>query len=156
MVFTFTLLTDHNPLTSLKGIKGVGGRLILFSQQFNFEFKYKPGNMLQNVYMISQIAFVISDCSSSLGLFSEAQLKDDQLTQAITALQNDGESLPHKTALGLRRMFLHDGVHYRQFQKTSLSPCAAQLVNPTSMRDKVLTQPHNQAGYLGIHKLLKR
>jgi len=47
--FHFTLLTDHNPLTSLKGMKEVEGRLmrwIFLLQQFNFEFKYRSGNML--------------------------------------------------------------------------------------------------------------
>ena len=74
---------------------------MLFLQQFNFEFKYTPGNMLQNADTMSRIASVISDCSSSLGSISEAQLKDDQLSQAIKALQK-GESLPHEIAPGLR------------------------------------------------------
>ena len=154
--FHFTLLTDHNPLTSLKGIKDGGlMRWILFLQQFNFEFKYTPGNMLQNADTMSRIASVISDCSCSLGSISEAQLKDDQLSQAIKALQK-GESLPHKIAPGLHRAFLQDGVLYHQFWQSSVSPCAAQLVVPTSMRDKVLTQPHNQVDHLGIHKTLEK
>jgi len=156
--FHFTLLTDHNLLTSLKGMKEVGGRLIrwiLFLQQFNFEFKYRPGKMLQNADTMSRIASVISNCSSSLGSISEAQLKDDQLSQAIKALQK-GESLPQKMAPGLRRTFLHDGVLYCHFRQSSMSPCAAQLVVPTSMRDTVLTQLHNQAGHLGIHKTLEK
>lgn len=56
--FSFMLLTDHNPLTSLKGIKDIGGRLmrwILFLQQFNFEFKYIPGSLLQNADTMSRI-----------------------------------------------------------------------------------------------------
>ena len=42
----FTLFTDHNPLTALKGLKDVSrriGRWMLFPQQFDFEIKYKPG-----------------------------------------------------------------------------------------------------------------
>lgn len=37
--FQFTLITDHNPLTSLKDLKDTGGRLarwILYLQQFDF------------------------------------------------------------------------------------------------------------------------
>ena len=46
--FPFTLITDHNPLTALKGVKDVGGRLarwMLFLQQFDFKMEYKPGRM---------------------------------------------------------------------------------------------------------------
>ena len=42
--FPFKLITDHNPLTSLKGIKDTGGRLthwLLFLQQFTFTVEYK-------------------------------------------------------------------------------------------------------------------
>ena len=46
--FSFTLVTDHNPLTSLKSIKDTGGRLarwLLFLQQFNFTVEYKQGTL---------------------------------------------------------------------------------------------------------------
>ena len=42
--FSFTLVTDHNPLTALKSLKDVGGRLarwMMFLQQLKIE--YKPG-----------------------------------------------------------------------------------------------------------------
>ena len=50
--FHFKLVTDHNPLTSLRGLKDIGGRLsrwTIFLQQFHFEFVYKPGTQTQNV-----------------------------------------------------------------------------------------------------------
>ena len=45
--FPFTVITDHKPLTSIKGIKDTVGRLtrwLMFLQQFNFEIKYKKGH----------------------------------------------------------------------------------------------------------------
>ena len=42
--FSFKLVTDHNPLTSLKIIKDTAGRLthwLLFLQQFIFTVEYK-------------------------------------------------------------------------------------------------------------------
>ena len=42
--FSFKFITDHNPLTSLKGLKDTGGWLAcwsLFLQQFNFTVEYK-------------------------------------------------------------------------------------------------------------------
>ena len=43
---TFTLVTDHNPLTTLMKLKDVGGRLsrwIMYLQQFDYKFIYKAG-----------------------------------------------------------------------------------------------------------------
>jgi len=68
-------------------------RWILFLQLFNFEFKYRPSNVLQNADMMSQLVSVISNCSSSLGSISETQLKDDQLSKVNKDMQNE-ESLP--------------------------------------------------------------
>ena len=44
--FSFKLITDHNPLTSLRDLKDTGGHLarwMIFLQQFHFKFEYKPG-----------------------------------------------------------------------------------------------------------------
>eukprot|EP00731_Ephydatia_muelleri_P009263 Em0004g1601a len=43
---TFTLFTDHNPLTSLQGLKDTGGRItrwLFFLQQFDMKVLYRPG-----------------------------------------------------------------------------------------------------------------
>ena len=56
--FPFKLITDHNPLTSLKGVKNVGGRLtrwMLLLQQFNFQFECKPGSTHSNADTLSRI-----------------------------------------------------------------------------------------------------
>eukprot|EP00731_Ephydatia_muelleri_P020689 Em0013g416a len=56
--FPCKLITDHNPLTSLKGIKDVVGRLtrwLLFLQQFNLDFQYKPGRLHTNADTLSRI-----------------------------------------------------------------------------------------------------
>ena len=45
------LLTDHNPLTSLRGLKDTGGRLtrwLLFLQQFDITIKYRSGKSNAN------------------------------------------------------------------------------------------------------------
>ena len=42
----FTLYTDHNPLTSLHGLRDTGGRLtrwLLYLQQFDMDVLYRPG-----------------------------------------------------------------------------------------------------------------
>ena len=53
----FTLLTDHNPLTSLRGLKDTGGRLtrwLLFLQQFDITIKYRSGKSNANADGMSQ------------------------------------------------------------------------------------------------------
>ena len=55
--FHFKLVTDHNPLTSLKGLKDIGGclsRWMIFLQQFNFQFEYKPGKSHGNADAMSR------------------------------------------------------------------------------------------------------
>ena len=48
----FKLITDHNPLVSLKDLKDVGGRLVpmmLYFQQFDYSFEHRPGKNHANV-----------------------------------------------------------------------------------------------------------
>ena len=48
--FSFKLMTDHNPLISLKGLKDFGGRLsrwMIFLQQFHYTMVYKPGKQFE-------------------------------------------------------------------------------------------------------------
>ena len=55
--FSFTLITDHNPLTALKGLKDVGGwlaRWMIFLQQFQMKIEYKPGKAHTNADALSQ------------------------------------------------------------------------------------------------------
>ena len=77
--------------------------------------------------------------------------KTNNYSQLLRPL-SDGVPLPSNVAPGLRRAFLNNGVLYRQFRQSSKSPSTAQLVVPSSMKNTVLTQLHNMAGHLGIHK----
>ena len=51
----FTLFTDHNPLTELKGLKNVSGRIgrwMLFLQQFDFEIKNQDRCMVTQMHCL--------------------------------------------------------------------------------------------------------
>ena len=55
--FQFKLVTDHNPLTALKGLKDVGGWLnqwMIFLQQFNYTIEYRPGRKHANADALSR------------------------------------------------------------------------------------------------------
>ena len=55
---TFTLITDHNPLTTLTKLRDVGGRLscwILFLQQFDYTMVYKTGSLNTDADALSRV-----------------------------------------------------------------------------------------------------
>ena len=165
--FPFKLITDHNPLTSLKGLKDFGGRLtrwMLFLQQFNFQFEYKQGVTHSNADALSRIppavpappvVTIIHEWTGSIDSLRDAQGKDLKLSPVIKALTND-EPLPPTTAPGLRKAFIHDGLLYCHFCRTSTLPTKTQLIIPDSMKDTMLQQLHDQAGHLGISKTTEK
>ena len=63
--FSFRLVTDHNPLTSLRNIKDVGGRLtrwILYLQQFNFTWEHRAGSNHAHILSIKILLPVPIQC----------------------------------------------------------------------------------------------
>ena len=97
--FPFKLITDHNPLTSLKGIKDTGGRLarwLLFLQQFDFTVEYKKGSRHINADTLSRRppdnpeVTMIEACTSltDLEFLARAQMRDPQLATLKLQLQN--------------------------------------------------------------------
>ena len=103
--FHFTLVTDHNPLTSLKGLKDVHGRLTrwitTFLQQFDFQFKYRPGGHHGNADVFSRrppekpevLATILEMVSMGLEDVGVAQAQDEALGPIMIALQR-GEKMP--------------------------------------------------------------
>ena len=56
--FKFKLITDHNPLVSLKDLKDMGGRLVrwmLFLQQFDYSFEHRHGKNHANADTMSRL-----------------------------------------------------------------------------------------------------
>ena len=82
--FTFTLMTDHNRLVSMKGLNDIGGRLsrwIIFLQQFNMEFIYKPGKEYSNADCLSRY---IPHDAALISLTSPLSLNDvDSIIDSI-------------------------------------------------------------------------
>eukprot|EP00731_Ephydatia_muelleri_P006855 Em0003g1103a len=123
--FPCKLITDHNPLTSLNRIKDVGGRLtrwLLFLQQFNLDFQYKPGRLHTNADTLSRIpsrdntVAAIEELISedTLHTFLKAQEEDPALGKVIEALKNG--TVPSSTVPGLKKTFLQDVLLCRKFR----------------------------------------
>ena len=94
--FIFKLVTDHNPLTSLKGLKDVGGHLVrwmIFLQQFNFQMEYRPGKNNSNADVMSrrpstdEVVALIQDLTTDMDALKENQLSDVQLAPVVKALK---------------------------------------------------------------------
>ena len=78
---SFKLITDPNPLTSLKGLKDVGGcftRWMIFLQQFDFEMEYRPRKNHANAHAMSrksstkQVLEVIQELNTDMDALKES------------------------------------------------------------------------------------
>ena len=134
----FTLLTDHNPLTSLQGLKDTGGRLtrwLLYLQQFDIKVLYRPGRCNGNADTMSrrpddsadQVAVVHEiTCLSDTEMLRQEQAKDAYISEIMQKLQTDGSDHKHgeyqlKKGLLMRQRGGSDDSH-------------AQLVVPAALR----------------------
>ena len=162
--FKFTLITDHNPLTSLKDLKDTGGRLarwILYLQQFDFLFEHRPGknhgnaDAMSRLPATSSIFAIFQQLVADLSAMKAAQQADRVLSPLITALAQ-GHPLPPGLPSGLKRTFLDEGVLCRTFHASSSSPGHLQVVIPATLKHTVLQQLHNQSGHLGSRKTLEK
>ena len=161
--FRFTVVTDHNPLTSLKGLKDTEGRLtrwIMFLQQFNYDLKYKQGSKHTNADALSRqqpTPVPVSTLSNvSPLLVSKDDLihhqKEDTQLSAVREHIEQGIALP-KCPPGLHRCYLQEGVLYRQYKESSTGTTHVQFVIPQSLKETVMKEAHG-LGHLGIKKTL--
>ena len=127
--FHFKLVTDHNPLTSLKDLKDVGGcstRWMLYLQQFDFTFHHRPGKNYANadamsrLHPIHPILPVLHQTIADLTVLKATQQTDDSLSQIITTL-TQGNPVPADVPPGLWHVFLQDGILCRLYQPSSSS-----------------------------------
>lgn len=167
---TFTLFTDHNPLTSLQGLKDTGGRItrwLLFLQQFDMKVLYRPGRNNGNADGLSRRPQGTEDppqsqlhddkvrevcgitCIEDTEKLRQEQVKDVYTSQIIEALKN-GESTDKR---GKYRYLMNDGVLCRLLIGGSHPP---QVVVPVTLRPLVIEQLHDKSGHLGVHKTLEK
>ena len=156
--FDFKLVTDHNPLTSLKDIGGHLSRWTIFLQQFNFQFEYKPGRSHGNADTMSRRPSTVNVLAAIHQLdidpdnMRRTQLADEQLAPVIKALE-EGKPLPAGSVPRLHRTFIQNGVLCRKFKSSSsFSMPKTQLVIPSHIKATVLQQLHQNAGHHGLHK----
>ena len=168
---TFTLFTDHNPLTSLQGLKDTGGRItrwLLFLQQFDMKVLYRPGRNNGNADGLSRRPQGMDDapqpllhddrvkevcgitCIEDTEKLQQEQVRDAYASQIIKALKNPGISTDKR---GKYRYSLNNGVLCHHLIGSSHHP---QVIVPVTLRPLVIEQLHDKSGHLGIHKTLRK
>jgi len=161
--FQFKLLTDHNPLTALKGLKDTGGRLarwLLYLQQFNFQFEYKSGASNSNADALSRIPPAPENLLTTVDEISlanpdtlkNAQLNDPDL--AILKQHIKQGTVPRGCPPGLRKCFIKDDIICRQFKEVATQLSHTQMVVPASLTNVILREVHDNLGHLGVKKTL--
>ena len=166
--FRFTLITDHNPLTSLKGLRDVSGRLArwsLFLQQFDFTVQYCPGSRNNVADALSrrppsptQVMASIEGTLWSLGdqsAIQKAQEEDPLIGQVIDAM-NKNTPLPPPFDRQADRIFLPNSLLCRQFREKGNTSHITQVIIPRALITKVLEQVHSNSGHLGLKRTLER
>ena len=177
--FSFTLVTDHNPLTAFKSLKDVGGRLarwMMFLQQFQLKIEYKPGKVHSDADALSRrpsgsggkgdggdgnwgsssgcitlVSTLQPTFLNATDIKSEQQ-KDKDLKPLLEQIQA-GLPVPSSTRPGLRKCLLVDGVLCRKYMEHGMTP-RTQIVIPSSLQDTVSKQLHDLSGHLGIRKTM--
>ncbi|KAL5460047.1 hypothetical protein EMCRGX_G033464 [Ephydatia muelleri] len=164
---SFNLLTDHNPLTSLRGLKDTGGRItrwLLFLQQFDIAIKYRAGKSNGNADGMSwrrpdeEKLPVVNDgvfvngitCLGDQVRLKREQAADEFTSKIVRAIEN-GMSPPDEK---WSKFFLEDGVlccHAKSVKNPK-----TQTVIPKSLRALVFELLHSKSGHLGVHKTLEK
>ena len=163
--FSFKLITDHNPLTSLRGIKDTGGRLtrwLLFLQQFNFTVEYKKGTSHSNADTLSRrppdsvmiTAVETYTFLADRAVLTEAQTADSQLASIKFQLEQ-GAAIECGSP-GLRKCFLKDDLICREYKESATQLTHTQIVIPESLKTIVLKEVHDHSGHLGFKKTFDR
>ena len=164
---SFNLLTDHNPLTSLRGLKDTGGRItrwLLFLQQFDIAIKYRAGKSNGNADGMSrrrpdeEKLPVVNDgvfvngitCLGDQVRLKREQAADEFTSKIVRAIEN-GMSPPDEK---WSKFFLEDGVLCRHAK--SVKNPKTQTVIPKSLRALVFELLHSKSGHLGVHKTLEK
>ena len=165
--FKFELVTDHNPLISLKGLHNVGGRItrwILFLQQFDFTIVYKLGRSNGNADALSRVPGVekhLVNVISGLDVLGDQdqirkfQRDDEVIARTIQAIERN-INLPQQLAKLKKELVVKNGVLCRCFQATKGDNPFWQVVVPVTLRDSVLKKLHDESGHLGLKKTLSK
>ncbi len=160
----FTILTDHQPLTSIFKKKTKSARMnrwIMEMREYHYEVKYIQGKYNYVADQLSRPVRIVQRCPTTtiLGLTSEEFIKfqreEEKWREMIEYLERG--SIPtkkyHKTIL--EQFTLKNEIIYYVKEATDGS-IQYTLVVPHSLKQKALSQAHEQSDHLGQKKTIKK
>ena len=160
--FHFQLLTDHNPLTSLKTLKDTGGRItrwLLFLQQFDFTVAYKKGTSNSNADALSRrppdhhpTVSAVGTCTPLADTDTLAKAQQDDLQLADLKYHVEQGTFPQHCSQGFCKCFIRNGLLCREYKDSTNQMTYIQTVVPPSLRTVVLQEVHNNLGHFGTKK----
>lgn len=168
----FTVITDHNPLRWLMGIKNPSGRLARWAlaiQEYDVEIQYKPGKKHGNADGLSrsgketQSIMTLEELPEKLQTknISEMQMKDPKLRDIMNYLKCNelptDEERAKRVMASVSFYEMVDDVLYHIWApdaKGKRKEVRRRLVIPRTLIDEVLTWCHDDhtAGHLAFHK----
>ena len=117
----FTLVTDHNPLVTLTNLKDATGHLarwIMYLQQFNYSFVYRPGKSHTNADSLSRSGPTLQLIASIANTLPQVNVKarqqeDKEIADTIKALEHS-QLIPNRYKHQATRLVVKGGVLYRR------------------------------------------
>ena len=177
---SFTVVTDHCPLTYLKSMSAKSlmmQRWILIMSSYNFKVVHRAGSLNQNADTLSRcpISLEFNDGKEICPTYEVDQVEVEipPIRDEIASLQDDDEQLfeikqyleggvkpKNWREEELKESFIvEDGLLYHLWKppsKNDLKREVKQLVVPQSMRGKVLIASHDDANHPGYIRTLAR
>ena len=162
---TFTVYTDHNPLTYLRSIPQPHGRLarwILRLEQYQFNIKYKPGKDIPHADALSRqtsLAMVQLPADLDLKELSEEQ-KRDPILQKVRNYWRLGCTPPKNSEREVKEFFrqkssqIHEENGILVVTSRYQGQKVTQLLAPISLVPWILKKGHDEAGHMGSEKTL--
>lgn len=158
---TFTVYTDHNPLTYLNSLKDSHGRLSrwkLTLQQYDFNIVYKPGtknlnaDALSRCYAITETdKKVINENKLPIELndvnYENEVKNDDKLNCLKNYLIKNGNIKLTKRG----KFTLENNMVYRHFE--SPEGLISQIYVPKNLINVILEYSHDKFGHMGSYKI---
>ena len=163
---SFTVFTDHDPLTYLRGIPQPHGRLarwILRLEQYSYVVKYKPGKDIPHADALSRKPAVVAvqlPSDFNIQEFATEQRKDPVLVK-VRNYWRLCQTPPQQSEREVKEFFRRKGAKINEengilcIRSHFRGREVVQMLAPTSLVPLILRKGHDEVGHVGTEKTLE-